>query len=506
MQSESASRHRCRPAVDRRRQTRRGTPQWASQLSGSGRGPAVQRAPPRRGGSGTDRGPRTRNTTLARAPGRPRGWRESGLPSRRPSEDRRRSRSGCRRPGGSGARAALEAGEHEDSPLPLVRLPRSAFPRLRVRSPAVCIASPSSHMSHSRSSSCSGSSAVARPSRFTVARASPRFHAVIPAAPRRRPAFVARRVDLLLGRAQLAEVAGRLLEVVADELVRAVRLPVEPVGVLPVQLRALRLRRARVDDVADEHVVEAVHVSRPGGRSPPVRAPAAPSSGPSAATAAAENRRPTTAARCASPRSSAPSRSRRLAISASIEPGTESSAASPSSRDVGRELLDVERVALGDLDDAVRVPARRRRARAPARRSAARARATPPSRSARRAARAAPGRGTRIGDPVACAPRYSTRSSSVGSAQWTSSNTSSSGRSAASSSNRRRAARKISPGRARPSRAPSACRSSPRAAGTWRPRRRKRSGRRARSPPRRAACERARARGASCRSPPRRRR
>ena len=51
---------------------------------------------------------------------------------------------------------------------------------------------------------------------------------------------------------------------VADDLVRRVRLAVQPVGEALVQARAVGLRQAVVGDVAHEHVVEAERFLRAG--------------------------------------------------------------------------------------------------------------------------------------------------------------------------------------------------------------------------------------------------
>ena len=63
--------------------------------------------------------------------------------------------------------------------------------RPRWSSPAARSATPSSQRSSSRNGSSLGSSAVARPSRFTAAGVSPRFQARMPAAPSRVPASAA---------------------------------------------------------------------------------------------------------------------------------------------------------------------------------------------------------------------------------------------------------------------------------------------------------------------------
>src|SRR5437868_1681134 len=52
----------------------------------------------------------------------------------------------------------------------------------------------------------------------------------------------------------------RWFPVVAAQLVRPVSLAVEPVGMALVQLGPLPFRQARVRNIADEPVVEAVHV------------------------------------------------------------------------------------------------------------------------------------------------------------------------------------------------------------------------------------------------------
>ncbi len=121
-----------------------------------------------------------------------------------------------------------------------------------------------------------------------------------------------------------------------------------------VDLGALCLRRARVDDVADEDVVEAVHVSgpvdeavllehrqavqRPEGRDGGRREPAS------------DDRRPLREAPLVRPQPVEAARDQRFDRAGNrVERGLALLG------DVRRELLDVERVALGDLDDAVRV-------------------------------------------------------------------------------------------------------------------------------------------------------
>ena len=79
----------------------------------------------------------------------------------------------------------------------------------------------------------------------------------IPASPSRSPA---RRGELVRVLAELAPVAHRLLEVVADERVVAGAVAVEPRRRALVQVGAVGLRQARVGGVAEEDVVEGVAV------------------------------------------------------------------------------------------------------------------------------------------------------------------------------------------------------------------------------------------------------
>ena len=121
---------------------------------------------------------------------------------------------------------------------------------------------------------------------------SPRFQACIP---RSRAASPARRepARVEVERAELGVTAVCLLEVVADQLIGAVR---EPLGQPLVEIRPLGLRQACVGDVADQDVMEA-EASRttPAARSPRARAPPAgprsrpPLRGARAASAAREH-------------------------------------------------------------------------------------------------------------------------------------------------------------------------------------------------------------------------
>src|SRR5439155_25158118 len=65
-----------------------------------------------------------------------------------------------------------------------------------------------------------------------------------------------------VGPADRLAVAERLLQVVADELVRLAAL-VEPIREALVQLGALEPRQRGIGDVADEHMVEAVAAANP---------------------------------------------------------------------------------------------------------------------------------------------------------------------------------------------------------------------------------------------------
>ena len=120
------------------------------------------------------------------------------------------------------------------------------------------------------------------------------------------------------------------------------------------------------------------------------------------------------------------------------------------------ELLEEQRVALGRLDDPRRRAATRAhpggvstssrarpRSRAPRAPEATGSAAAPPRPGGSRAARAARGRAAGSGAPLENATRYSSRSSRVGSAQWTSSTTTTSGRSRATRSSSRRTAQSL---------------------------------------------------------------
>ena len=72
---------------------------------------------------------------------------------------------------------------------------------------------------------------------------------------------------MLIARHELAQVAGGLFQVVADDLVGLADpfpvSPLESVGQTLVQLRPLRLRECRVGDVSDEDMMEAQALTRP---------------------------------------------------------------------------------------------------------------------------------------------------------------------------------------------------------------------------------------------------
>ena len=222
-----------------------------------------------------------------------------------------------------------------------VTAPRSVS-SARAVSPAVSNATPSSQSSSRRHDSSTGRSEVARPRRLIVAGTSPLLHERMPAAPRRRTGVGGELPCTPVGRTELCAVAVRLLEVVADDLVRRVRLAVQPVRETLVQARAVGLRQAVVGDVAHEHVVEAERLLTPGartGRTRPSRTSsnrwpesvAAASAGERSTRARCANSRPMTAARWSSARSSASSRSSRLSSSASSEGGTSSRTPRPRS-------------------------------------------------------------------------------------------------------------------------------------------------------------------------------
>ena len=84
---------------------------------------------------------------------------------------------------------------------------------------------------------------MARPRRLIAAGTSARSRRRMPAAPSRAPASAASCLRAAVWRAELRAAAVRLLEVVADDLVRRVRLAVEPVGEALVQSERGLLRQ-----------------------------------------------------------------------------------------------------------------------------------------------------------------------------------------------------------------------------------------------------------------------
>ena len=140
--------------------------------------------------------------------------------------------------------------------------------RACVKSLSSTSTSPYSGSSTSRVGSCSPSSATARRYRLAAACESPRAKARLPGCGQAPRAVGADRDALLVERPEFAQVAVRLLEVVAEDLLeleRAVAVGVDAVGPaheVDVQLRARALEQAVVDGVAHQLVVEAVARAR----------------------------------------------------------------------------------------------------------------------------------------------------------------------------------------------------------------------------------------------------
>ena len=202
--------------------------------------------------------------------------------------------------------------------------------------PASIRAAPRPVWARARAGSSAGRSEDARCSSRTAAGTSPRACALVPAASRWPAARRARRPDLVVDRPQLAPVADRLLQVVADDLVLG-GLPLGPAGEALVQLGAVRLGDGAVGRLLDQQVVE-VELRRGrrgagGAATSPLAAsarrwrPSGPRawSGSSSATASRVKSRPTTAARHSTARSPGPSSSRRAASRAWMVAGSSGS-------------------------------------------------------------------------------------------------------------------------------------------------------------------------------------
>ena len=310
--------------------------------------------------------------------------------------------------------------------------------------------------------SAAPSAAGARARRIVGGRAPPPARAAAPAAARRRagapPAAPLEPLGRLASRARgrarrpararpgavgLAEVVADRLVVCAGALARASRRRARAappraawaaaVGGLADQ-RVREPERVLAGEVgavrADQLLLHERHQVR---RRRPVGSPS------SSASAPTWKLRPWTEACSSTARSPGSSRSMRAASTAWMLDGSAPLAVLGADRD---ELLEEERVALGRLDDPLRragVHRRRRRALTSlARLGVESASSTsserfgcgaPAGRSSRSSGRAR--QTSRIGWPLENATRYSSRSSSVGSAQWTSSTTTTSGRSRA---------------------------------------------------------------------------